>query len=110
MKTKVRGEHIKRILIVVFILTLIDVTLTYLGINAGLIEEGNPLLAILFKNSPEVTSIAITCVVATFLFTIYKLRFQIKWLKPAMLGLVFIKVIVIGEHVRWIIAYTIYIY
>lgn len=99
----------KKILIVVFILTLFDVVLTYLGSNAGLIEEGNPLLAILFKNSPEVTSIAITCVVATFLCTIYKFRNQIKWLKPAMLGLVFIKVLVIGAHVRWIITYTKYI-
>jgi len=92
-------KEYKMIYVFIFILTLFDCLLTLWGISSGKITEGNPLLVKLFSWDPfwGVTLI----VIAVGLILVFISKQKIKWLQPVVMGLLWIKILVMFLHIRW---------
>lgn len=86
----------------IFILTILDISLTAIGINSGIIEEGNPIMNYFFQQSMVYSMIISLVIVGLLLFLLYKVRRRVLWLPKALYGITFIKIIVIAMHIRWV--------
>jgi hypothetical protein len=92
----------KKILVFIFILSVADVALTYLGIKAGYIEEANPLLQKVFHTSPELTVLLILAVVGVMLYVIGKYGYKVKHINVGLVAMVAVKMYVMYAHFQWI--------
>lgn len=92
----------KKVLIIIFILSVLDAILTYVGIRANVIEEANPLLQKAFQASPELVSSLIIIFVATSLCIIGRYGQNIKWINWGLLAMVITKISIIAIHFNWI--------
>ena len=86
---------------IIFILTLADCLLTLWGVTSNQITEGNPLFVKLLSWNPVIGVIIVFSVVTLLIFFISKYKFR--WLKPAALGLLGVKIFVMFLHMGWMI-------
>ena len=89
------------IYIFIFILTLGDAALTLYGVATRQISEGNPLVAKLLDFNLIIGVVAIVALVGGLLYFISKQKF--KWIKPACLGLIAVKVFIMFMHIDWLV-------
>jgi len=89
------------IYIFIFILTLFDVLITVYGVATSQISEGNPIVAKSLNSNMFLTAFGIVALVGIALWFISKQSF--KWLKPACLGLLAVKIIVMFMHIDWLV-------
>ena len=90
-------------LLVIFILSMLDVVLTYIGIKTGYIAEGNPLLESIFHFSPELASAFVLVFIGIVLYFIYKYGERFRYIKQGIAAMLIIKVVVMAAHVGWIV-------
>lgn len=89
-------------LIAIAILTLIDIACTYYGITSGYIAEGNPIASMLFGWSPIGTCLIVAALVGLLLYVIAKQYKRYRWIRYAMLGVLAVKIGIVGLHMIWI--------
>ena len=92
----------KRLLTVVFIMTVIDAASTVAGVKVGVIEEANPFIQAAMTNQPILTGLVVCVAIGAVLYGIYRVRHKMRWLAYAMGGVLAVKVVIMGLHVNWI--------
>jgi uncharacterized YccA/Bax inhibitor family protein len=92
----------KRLLFIIFGLTVFDAVLTCIGINLSFIKEANPLLKDLFRVTPEFAAFVIIAFVGMLLIIIYKFHRCVPWIRYGLQAILAIKLAVIGLHMIWI--------
>jgi len=93
----------KKLLIAIFGLTVIDVGLTYWGYKAGHIEEANPLLSYVYRNSPEASSILILLFVGCLLGILWNYKEKARHMYVFVIGVLLVKIAVVGIHINWLL-------
>lgn len=94
----------KRVLLLILVLTAMDAVCTAAGLRLGVIAEGNPLMAAPMYAAPGITAAAVCAGTAALLALIWRLRRRVPWAGAALLGVLAVKLGVVGLHLRWIIA------
>ena len=89
-----------KIYLAVYILTIIDIGMTILGIKSGWVEEGNPLMLIM-NDYPVLVGIILVFAIGIILRWMYLQH--VKWVKYPLSFIVIIKVGVVILHADWII-------
>ena len=92
----------RRTYVVIYLLTILDILFTNLGLRKGLIEEVNPLICPLFKISIGLTSMIILVGVGALLIFLYKVRHKVVWITSVLWVVLGIKLWVLGLHINWI--------
>lgn len=87
----------------IYLLTIADVLLTYIGLEHGVIKEANPIMNIFFSRWPKVTAISVLVVMAIVLYFFYSVRNRVKWLVQALTFLLAFKALIVLLHSFWII-------
>lgn len=90
----------------VYILSAVDIMLTYAGLKQGVIEEANPLVSYIFSRTPCFALLGMLIWVAVAMYLLYRLRDYVKWLFTALLFVLAAKLAVVLLHFRWIIVMT----
>lgn len=93
----------KKLLIAIFSLTVIDVALTYWGYKAGHIDEANPLLSYVYRNGPEVTSVLVLLFVGCLLGILWNYKDKARHIYYFVIGLLLVKIAVVGIHINWLL-------
>lgn len=88
--------------VAIYLLTVLDIFFTSLGLKKGIIEEANPLLSPLFMISIGLTSMIILIVSGALLIFLYRVRHKVAWMNSALWILIGAKAWVLGMHVNWI--------
>lgn len=91
----------KRIFILVYLLTIIDVVFSYIGLKLNYIQEFNPVMNYFINLSLPLTMAAVLVGAAILLYLIYSLSY-FRWIAYAMAGVLVVKLIVVGMHAVWI--------
>lgn len=87
----------------IWILGLIDVLCTNYGLNLGVIQEGNPLMAHLFAINAN-TAIAFSLTLSgTLLACLHRLRHRCTLAGKALWGILFVKLFIVILHFGWLI-------
>jgi len=92
----------KKLLLIIFSLSIIDSVLTYAGIKKGIVVELVPVISNFYNNSPSasvIVDIAATTVLCAVIWIVQKNR---KWIIYPLLAILPIKVFAIAMHIRWI--------
>jgi hypothetical protein len=89
----------KKLLLGILALTLLDAAATAAGVRLGYLEEVNPLLYGSMNRHPFISSLLICLVTAMLLYLLYKLRTRVNWLKYAMSGVLAIKSAIVCLHI-----------
>ena len=88
------------LMMVVFLLTVVDFTVTRYGVTGGLIDEGNPLLASVMESPSQIPGmLAILAIGMGIKFLAHNAGEWIKW--PMLLALVS-RVLVLWMHWQWV--------
>ena len=90
---------------IIFLLTVLDVVFTAVGLKLGVIIEANPIINYFIGISMELTFFCVLAYVAAALLLMYKVSPRIHWLNSAVAGLAAIKLYTVILHIRWIKAY-----
>lgn len=93
----------KKLFITIYILTILDAICTITGVQLGFVEEGNPFVQSAMQNYPILTGLTVVLVIGAVLYGIYRVRHKIRWIGYAMVGVLAIKMAIIGLHVNWIV-------
>lgn len=80
------------------LLNILDLLLTLYGLQAGYIEEGNPLLASLYRNSPVLFA-AFKLVIVLLLLAVINYGIELSSHKRLMHALLYIPIITYGAAV-----------
>ena len=88
------------IYILIFILTLADLTITGFGIASKRIDEANPIMAAMYDWNIPLTILIVGTIVGLLIWFISKQK--IRWLGYAAGGLLIIKIGVMFLHANWI--------
>lgn len=99
-----KGANVmKRILLLIFALTILDAACTAAGLRLGAITEANPLMATMTAH-PTLTGTAACVGTAALLLWLYSVRERVRWLGPALVGVSAVKLGVMGLHMHWILS------
>lgn len=93
----------RKLLIAILTLTAADAACTAAGLRLGTIQEGNPLLCHVMTAHPVMTGAAVCVAVAALMLWLYSVRERVRWIGPALVGVVAVKLAVMGMHIHWII-------
>lgn len=88
----------RKLLIYIMILSLIDAAATCAGIKLGYLQEANPVLAAAAMKAPVAVCSASFLASCLFLYIIYSFRKSIKWLKKALALIFAVKLSVVYLH------------
>jgi hypothetical protein len=89
-----------KIYLAVYILTIIDIGMTILGIKGGWVEEGNPLMLIM-NHYPVQVGILLALAIGIILKWMY--LHHLNWVKYPLAIITVIKIGVLILHAEWII-------
>ncbi len=92
----------KKLFIVIYILTILDAIATVSGVQMGFIEEANPFVQKAMMYHPLITGLASCIVVGAVLYLIYRVRHKVGYLIYLMSIVLAVKTIIIGMHINWI--------
>jgi hypothetical protein len=95
----------KYIYFIIYLLTILDILFTAVGLRLGLIEEANPIISYLFNLSMGLSVLCVLLFVGIMLIFLYKASQKIHWLHKALTGLAAIKIYVLLLHLKWISSY-----
>ena len=95
----------KWIYYIVYILTVLDIAFTTIGLKIGAIEEANPIMDFLIRRSLMFTMLGVLILTAFFVLLLYKERYRFKWLPAVLCTLLVIKIYILFSHLRWIFLY-----
>lgn len=87
----------------IWILGIIDVLLTKYGLNLGVIEEGNPLMAHLFAMNANTAIIFSLTLSGVLLACLHRLRDKCTLAGNALWGILFVKLFIVILHFGWLI-------
>lgn len=87
----------------VILLGAADVALTAYGWQLGVFVEANPVILSLLDISPLLAFGAAFLIPAALVAAAWRLRDRSRWVRPAMRGLVALRVAVLGLHVPWLL-------
>jgi hypothetical protein len=88
---------------IIWILGLIDVLLTKMGLEMGVITEGNPVMAYLFAYNASVAVIFSLVISAFFLAVLQYLRGHCSLAGKAMWGLLALRIFIVLLHANWLL-------
>lgn len=88
----------------IFALTAVDAVCTSEGLRLGVIAEGNPLMAATMYSAPGITAAAVCAGTAALLSLIWRLRRRVPWAGAALLGVLAVKIGIVGLHLHWILS------
>lgn len=86
----------------IFLLTLLDVFFTAIGLQMGFIKEANPIMNYFMNLSVCLTMLAIMLFVGLVLIFLYRQSFRVHWVNKALTGVAGVKLYIILLHIRWI--------
>jgi hypothetical protein len=89
-------------LIALLIVSVLDVSLTWLGIELGMITEANPLLAHAFALDGRLAVLSTVIVVAGSAWILHRYRHRVPWVRHAVVGLLAIRLGVLMLHLPWL--------
>lgn len=92
----------KKLFLLVYLLTIFDAAATAAGVKLGVIEEANPLICRIMTCHPVLSAVSLSAVIGAALYVIYKVRNRVHWLAYAMCGVLVVKIWVIYLHINWI--------
>jgi hypothetical protein len=90
------------LIIAIYILTVADAVSTAVGVSSGVISEGNALFQSVMQSNPVLTAIVVSLIMGAVLYGIWRIRKRIKWLPFAMVGVLLVKIYIMGIHGYWI--------
>jgi len=91
----------KKLFISIFILTIVDAVCTAIGVHLGVVEEANPFFQRVVMAQPVLASTAVCIGVGGILYLVYRLRDKVRFMVPLMVGLLIVKLVVVGIHLEW---------
>jgi hypothetical protein len=91
----------------IWLLGLADVLLTNYGLNLGIIQEGNPVMAYFFAISPNLAISFSLIFSGIMLWFLTQLKTKTALAGKALWGLLAVRVLVIFLHVGWLVQLTI---
>jgi hypothetical protein len=86
-----------------FVVSVLDVVLTWLGLELGLIREANPLLAHAFSFDARLTVLLTIIVMAGAVWILNRYERQVWWVKHAVAALLVIRLGVLVLHLPWLV-------
>jgi len=86
----------------VFVVSLADVLLTWLGLEMGFIREANPFMAAVFDVSGFAAAKLTVVIVGATLVLLHRNSERIWWVKHAVAGLLIVRLGVLLLHVPWL--------
>lgn len=92
--------------IIIWLLGVADVYLTKLGLELGVISEGNPVMAYLFSYNPNTAILFSVAVSGFFLYCLHRLQGRSTLAGKALWGLLFIRIFVMMLHANWLIRFS----
>jgi hypothetical protein len=92
----------KKVLIAIFILSIIDAIATYTGVKLGIVEEANPLLTTVFHSSPELAAVLLIAFIGAMLWVINRYGHRLRHINVGLAMMLMVKLAIIGAHVGWI--------
>lgn len=92
-------DRTREVLIAIYVLTIIDVISTIVGIKIERMTEANVLMDHVFRAlGYELTGIIILITVGCGLVLIYKVKDKIPWLPAALMFILVIKILIVILH------------
>jgi hypothetical protein len=91
----------KKLFILVFILTVVDAICTAVGVHLGCVEEANPFFQSMIMSHPVLAASAVCAGVGAVLYGMYLVRNKVRFMAPLIIGLLIIKLAVVGMHIGW---------
>ncbi|QUH26658.1 DUF5658 family protein [Serpentinicella alkaliphila] len=91
----------------IFLLTVLDILFTCIGLKLDIIEEANPLMDYFLNISMHFTVLFVLLFVGISLVFIYRVKSQVPWLPKVLVALAVVKIWVIVLHIRWITVYLV---
>jgi len=98
-----RTQIIRRLVLAVMLLTLLDAVCTAVGIRLGFIAEWNPLLRAAVQRAPVWTGAASCAYTGFFMALVCRYGPRARCTIPLLAGLCTIKLAVIGMHLGWLL-------
>ncbi|SMC39582.1 DUF5658 family protein [Papillibacter cinnamivorans] len=92
----------KKLLFIIFILTVFDAVCTAAGMLCGAVQEANPVMVQFMAWHPGAASALVCAAVGGILLGLYRVRSRIKWLFSAMTAVLIAKIGIAVIHVMWI--------
>ncbi len=92
----------KKVLILIFILSILDIVLTYTGIKLNLIEEANPLLRSIFHTAPEIVAVAVVGLTGSIMWLINRYGNKLKHINSWLAVILTVKIYIMYVHFKWI--------
>jgi len=89
-------------LIALFLVSVLDVSLTWLGLELGLITEANPLLARAFALDGRLAVLVTMLVVAGSVWLMHRYQDEVPWVRHAVAALLAVRLGVLILHVPWL--------
>jgi hypothetical protein len=96
----------KKIHIFIYLLTIIDIVATVIGIKFDFIKEGNPLLEKIMTEFPFLVGFILSIIIGLILYWLYKQK--IKWVMQLLFCVLFVKLGVVCMHFLWIFEYVLF--
>lgn len=90
-------------IIAIWLTGLVDLLLTAWGLSLGVIEEANPVMVRIFRVSPLWAVILGFIVLTAALYVLAKARKRVWWVDPALVGLLGVRIVVLGMHAIWVL-------
>ncbi len=88
----------------VWLLGAMDVLLTEYGLRLGVIEEANPVMAILFAQSHLLAALFSLLLSGTMLLFLHHCRHRCKLALHSLKGLLLLRLLIMSLHANWIAA------
>lgn len=88
--------------IIIFLLTIADAVCTAVGVSHGVINEGNVLMQTAMTSYPVLTAVAVCLIIGGILYLMWRVRKRIKWMPRALIGILAVKIGILGMHGYWI--------
>lgn len=102
MKGK-RIRIMRRLILAVMLLTLLDAACTAVGIRLGLIAEWNPLLRAAVQRAPVWAGAASCAYTGVFMALVRRFGPRARCTIPMLTGLCTVKLAVMGMHLGWLL-------
>ncbi|HAA37731.1 MAG TPA: hypothetical protein DCE00_02535 [Firmicutes bacterium] len=88
--------------LMIWLLGLADVWLTNYGLQLGVINEGNPVMAYFFQLNPTWAIVFSLSISAVLLYFLQRLCLHTMLAKKALRGLLLVRIFVIVLHLNWL--------
>ena len=92
-----------RLSLLIFVLTVLDVFFSTLGLKTGMIAEANPLMDRLIHLSLPATMAGVLVLISAAVYLFYRAMPVVRWLPTALAGVAAVKIVVVVLHLRWLV-------